>query len=134
MILTIRFPAKSADREAVHKLINGRSQGQIPTAIWAHNDLIALGIIKELKNFGIRVPEDISVVGMDNMALTDMVYPPLTTIAQPRKAMAEKAVRMIIQEIEMKDRYQVENVKMEPELIIRESTANCRGEKEREGL
>ena len=71
---------------------------------------------------------------MDNMALTDMVYPPLTTIAQPRKAMAEKAVKMIIQEIEMKDSYQVENVKMEPELIIRESTASCCGEKEREGL
>ena len=48
--------------------------------------------------------------------------------------MAEKAVKMIIQEIEMKDSYQVENVKMEPELIIRESTASCCGEKEREGL
>ena len=129
-----QVPGKISGQEAVHKLIDGSAQGQIPTAIWAHNDLIALGIIKELKNFGIRVPEDISVVGMDNMALTDMVYPPLTTIAQPRKAMAEKAVRMIIQEIEMKDSYQVENVKMEPELIIRESTASCCGEKEREGL
>ena len=117
---------KISGKEAVHLLLDERKPEEVPTAIWAHNDLVAVGIMKELRKRGIRVPEDISIIGMDNMALTDMVYPPLTTIAQPIKTMAEKAVEMIIKEVELKDGYQAENIKMEPKLIVRSSTARCR--------
>ena len=115
-----QVPGKISGQEAVHKLIDGRSQGQIPTAIWAHNDLIALGIIKELKNFGIRVPEDISVVGMDNMALTDMVYPPLTTIRQNYRVLAETALENVLAQINGE---KVDDVTVVPvELIERKTT------------
>ncbi len=110
---------------AVRQFVDGREEADIPTAIWAHNDIVAVGIIKELQRRKIRVPEDISVIGMDNMILTDMVSPSLTTIGQPIEKMAVRSVDMLLQEIELKEQYVPETVRMEPELVLRESTAPC---------
>lgn len=110
---------------AAHQFLDGRELADIPTAIWAHNDFVAIGIIKELQRRKIQVPEEVSVIGMDNMFLTDMICPSLTTIGQPIETMATKAVDMLLKEIELKDRYVPENIRMEPELVIRESTFAC---------
>ncbi len=107
--------------DAVRYFVDGRDRSEVPTAIWAHNDNVAIGIIKELHRRGIRIPQEMSVVGMDNISLTDMIYPPLTTIGQPVPKMAEKAVAMLVKEIESKGGYKAETIVMEPELVIRES-------------
>lgn len=73
-----------------------------PTAIFCFNDDIAIGAIHEIKNQGLRVPEDISVVGFDNIKVTAYMDPPLTTIDQPANEMGRKAVEVVLQLINKK--------------------------------
>lgn len=70
------------------------------TAIVAGNDLIALGAVQSLRALGKRVPKDVSVVGFNGMALSDMFDPPLTTVAIPHKNLGEQAARVLVEEME----------------------------------
>lgn len=90
------------------------------TAIWAQNDLMAVGVLKQLKRKGFRVPEQMSVMGMDNIQLCEMIVPSLTTISQPFQAMCEKAVEMIFQQ--KTEQLQEKRVVLDPTLVVREST------------
>ena len=65
-----------------------------PTAVFCFNDLTALGAIGAIQSAGLRVPQDISVVGFDDIALSSSLYPPLTSIAQDKEQMAKLAVDM----------------------------------------
>lgn len=91
------------------------------TAIWAQNDLMALGVQKELMTNNIKIPEDISLMGMDNIGVVQMVKPSLTTISQPFKEMCEKAIELIILQNDDKE-IREKMIKLEPSLIIGEST------------
>lgn len=66
------------------------------TAVVAFNDLLALGVFRGLQAAGIRVPNDISVVGFDNTYLCDYLYPPLTTVATPRVELATAVLEMLL--------------------------------------
>lgn len=90
-----------------------------PSAIIAVNDITAVGIINGLKEEGFRIPEDFSVAGFDNIELSAMITPSLTTVDQPGFKTGEVAANIIIDRIEGK---KSEKVKIEPELIIRAST------------
>ena len=68
-----------------------------PTAIFAANDDMAAGVLRIAHARGIRVPEDLSVAGFDDIALAQQVYPRLTTIKQPLEAMAERAAELLIE-------------------------------------
>ncbi|MFD8726038.1 LacI family DNA-binding transcriptional regulator [Streptomyces sp. NPDC059629] len=67
-----------------------------PTAIFTGNDLQALGVYEAARELGLRIPEDLSVVGFDDLPLARWVGPPLTTVRQPLTEMAEVAARMVI--------------------------------------
>ncbi len=67
-----------------------------PTAIFASNDLTAFGALEAIKEYGLRVPRDISVIGFDDIPMASQVFPPLTTIRQPLAEMGRAAVRMMI--------------------------------------
>ena len=67
-----------------------------PTAIFASNDLAAFGALEAIKEHGLRVPRDISVIGFDDIPMASQVFPPLTTIRQPLAEMGRAAVRMMI--------------------------------------
>ncbi|NQZ80419.1 MAG: LacI family DNA-binding transcriptional regulator [Colwellia sp.] len=73
-----------------------------PTAIFCFNDDIAIGAIHEIKKHGLRVPDDISVVGFDNIKVSAYIDPPLTTIDQPAYDMGRKAVEVVLQQIKKK--------------------------------
>lgn len=73
-----------------------------PTAIFCFNDDIAIGAIHEIKKHGLRVPQDISVVGFDNIKVSAYIDPPLTTIDQPAYEMGRKAVEVVLQRIKNK--------------------------------
>ena len=60
---------------------------QRPTAVIAYNDVVAIGVIKGLRRAGVRVPDDVSVIGFDNIVLPEIVEPELTTVAAPLRAM-----------------------------------------------
>lgn len=69
---------------------------QPPTAIFATNDLAAFGVMEAVKEHGLRVPQDISVIGFDDIPMASQVFPPLTTVRQPLAEMGRAAVRMMI--------------------------------------
>ncbi len=96
-------------------------QNERPTAVWAQNDLMAAGVLKGLIKTGINVPEEMSILGMDNAEIPEMVHPSLSTIAQPIKEMAETAVDMLIN----RQIYEIRGQRMlllDPTLVVREST------------
>lgn len=90
------------------------------TAIFCQNDIMAFGIYREAIKNNIHIPDDLSIVGYDNILLTDIVYPGLTTINQPIKGIGEESVRILIEAINNKD-HQPETKELYPSLVIRES-------------
>jgi len=86
----------------------------------ASNDIVAIGMMKSFKKAGIVIPNDISIIGYDDIPAAEMVTPSLTTIAQPLKEMGTKAFELIIDKIENKDDTR-EEIILIPQLIERES-------------
>jgi len=93
-----------------------------PDAILTMNDIMAMGVLKHLKECKIQVPEDISVAGYDDLIYTPLLETPLTTVQQPMEQMCKKAVDILINKIENPDSIN-EKILLRPELIIRNSTA-----------
>jgi len=95
----------------------------VPTAIVAADDGMAVGVLKAISKSGLKVPEDISVAGFDDIELADYTIPSLTTIRQPVREMAEIAANMLIKMIEGEPLSESEKyISLEPMLIIRDST------------
>jgi LacI family transcriptional regulator, galactose operon repressor len=92
-----------------------------PTAIFALNDLMALGALGAAAEAGYSVPRDLAVVGYDDLELARFTNPPLTTIAQPKKEIGAQAVNLLVDRISHKDR-PPRRVVLPPELIVRRST------------
>jgi LacI family transcriptional regulator len=95
------------------------------TALFAFNDLAAIGAISALREVGLRVPEDVSVIGFDDLPMATFSTPQLTTIRQPLERMGQVAARTLISRIESKARHQAIIV-VEPQLIVRASTGPVR--------
>jgi DNA-binding LacI/PurR family transcriptional regulator len=91
------------------------------TALFAYNDLSAIGAIWAFQEVGLCVPQDISVVGFDDLPLAVFSNPQLTTIRQPMQQMGHIAAKTLIDQIEKKAEFQSEIV-IEPELVVRAST------------
>ncbi|MBW8351542.1 LacI family transcriptional regulator [Bacillus sp. IITD106] len=105
-------------REVFRKIVQ---RGKVPTGIFACNDLIAVGVIQEAKEMGLKIPDDLSIVGFDNTILATTTVPGLTTIAQPITEMGKRVVDVIIREIKEKNQTK-ERILFKPELIIRGTT------------
>jgi LacI family transcriptional regulator, repressor for deo operon, udp, cdd, tsx, nupC, and nupG len=95
------------------------------TAIVCGSDLMALGAIRGVRSLGLEVPDDVSVVGYDDSAFVAFTDPPLTTVHQSVQAMAEAAVRALIDEINGQPAPRTEYV-FRPELVVRGSTTRVR--------
>ncbi len=95
-----------------------------PTAVFAGNDQQALGVYEAARNLGLRIPEDLSVVGFDDLPAARWVGPPLTTVRQPLVEMAAAAARIVIGLARGDDRTRMTNrVELATELVVRSSTA-----------
>ena len=92
------------------------------TAVWAQNDLMGIGIMAGLHDLGYRVPDRLSVVGVDDIEACRMVRPKLTTIRQPFEAMSAAAVDLLIRQRELGTRL-LEQIVLPPELVVRQSSA-----------
>jgi LacI family xylobiose transport system transcriptional regulator len=93
-----------------------------PTAIFAGSDLQALGVLEAVRGLGLRVPDDLSLVGYDDIPLAKWVSPRLTTIRQPLKRMAEEASRLVIR-MSKAPLESVPRMDLATSLVVRESTA-----------
>ncbi|WEX08766.1 LacI family DNA-binding transcriptional regulator [Chelativorans sp. AA-79] len=97
-----------------------------PTAIFAANDEMAFGAINELRVMGLGVPGDVSVVGFDDIFLSQAFYPPLTTVSQPRIAIGREAMRLLL-EVMRGESHVGEIIMMPTAFQTRGSTAPMRG-------
>lgn len=92
------------------------------TALVCFNDIAAIGAIRGLRDLGLRVPEDISVIGFDDIKAAAFLSPGLTTIRQPLAEMGRFAAQCLVNRLNRTEEYR-EQVAFEPELVVRESTA-----------
>jgi LacI family transcriptional regulator len=103
-----------------------------PTAIFVHNDTMALGVYRAVYELGLTIPNDISIVGSDDLELAHFVHPPLTTVGIPIKQLAEIGVDLLIKRINevIKHGSDIDivhqKIVLEPKLIIRDSTASLK--------
>ena len=93
-----------------------------PTAIFATNDLMALGAVEAALDQGLRVPGDLSVAGLDDIMLGAHVRPPLTTVAIPKQELAKQAIELLLRYIDGVESEPV-SLTVRPHLVIRHSTA-----------
>jgi LacI family repressor for deo operon, udp, cdd, tsx, nupC, and nupG len=91
-----------------------------PTALFAGNDEMAMGAIKAAKSKGLRVPEDLSVVGFDDIQFASIFEPALTTVAQPTFDMGQKAMRLLLKLIKDEE-IEKDQFILPDKLIVRES-------------
>jgi DNA-binding LacI/PurR family transcriptional regulator len=96
------------------------------TALFAYNDISAIGAIRAIQEQGLRVPQDISIIGFDDIPGAAFNNPSLTTVRQPLNRMGEVAAQSLLERIEGKKEYPNE-IAIEPELVVRESTAKAPG-------
>lgn len=92
----------------------------LPTAIFASNDLSAFGVMEAARERGLRIPEDISSMGFDDIPQASLMHPKLTTVHQPLEQMGRVAARMLLEAIEQPDR-PPRRVTLATRLVIRDS-------------
>jgi DNA-binding LacI/PurR family transcriptional regulator len=109
-----------AGYEACNRLLDGRVSPK-PTAIVAANDLIAIGVLMNLNERKLSVPDTIAIAGYDDISLAKAVYPPLTTVREHIEKKAKIAVQLLIERIK-NSRKRNREVVLEPELVVRGST------------
>ncbi len=116
----IRLPTVEAGLDLATELLD--RSGRLPTAVFAHNDSMAIGAIGAFRERGLEVPADISVVGYNDVPLTDQLRPPLTTIRLPGYELGRLAAELVLTRIDGVEST-AEKVVLAPELVVRQSTA-----------
>ena len=104
-----------------------------PTAIFCFNDEMAMGVLETAKRRRIRVPDDLSVVGFDDIRFARYTDPPLTTVAQPMRAIGEGTVRLLLQILHGDGTAAPESITMPHTLTVRSSTAPPRAKQHLKG-
>jgi LacI family transcriptional regulator len=99
-----------------------------PDAIFAANDMLALGIIQGLSGTGVRVPEDVAIIGYDDIVFSAAAAIPLTSVRQPSRRMGSTAATLLIEELADPEGFRPRSIVYEPQLIVRSSTAKSSGE------
>ena len=98
-----------------------------PTALLCYNDMMAIGVMKGLQQAGIRIPDDVSVTGFDNIVFSAYTTPPLTTLDQPKRFIGAEAARLLLELLDAPLSEQLSNHqnvrRLKGQLLIRESTA-----------
>lgn len=111
------LPTMSGGLTATEEVLRQR-----PTAVLAYNDLLAIGLIRGLTQAGVRVPEQISIIGFDNVFGSDFCTPPLTTVASPLRAMGTAAFRELHRAIRGEPMSSHAIVSLTAQLVVRGST------------
>src|ERR671934_2446878 len=124
------LPDPALEVEAVPEIAPGRAAAEQlldlpepPTAIFAFNDNIAIGAIQAARARGLRVPEELSVVGFDDVEPATIVTPTLTTVRQPLAEMGRTGVSLLMRLLE-RQRFETLHVELATRLVVRESTSS----------
>ena len=109
-------------REAARDLLS--AEGPRPTAIFVGNDIMALGVIRGAHDCGLRVPDDISVCGFDDIAMAEVTIPALTTIHQPKYEIGVQSTQILLQKIRRESADVVHKV-LDTAIIFRDTVAHA---------
>jgi DNA-binding LacI/PurR family transcriptional regulator len=109
---------EEAGASAARELLAGP---ELPTAVFAANDMVAAGLLGEFDRAGVKVPEEVSIVGYDNISIAHLAHVALTTVDQPRTEMGRMALELLLERIEQRRASVVRLV--EPTLVVRSTTA-----------
>jgi len=93
-----------------------------PTGVFCANDLLALGLLQRSIHLGLRVPDDLAIVGYDDIEFAEAAAVPLTSVAQPRDLLGRTAVELLLAEVEAGTDHEHRQVVFTPELVVRSST------------
>jgi LacI family transcriptional regulator len=128
LVLETDSLSASAGRQAAEQLA-ALPASRRPTGVFCANDLIALGLLQELVRRDLRVPEDIAVVGYDDIDNAAVAVVPLSSVRQPRELLGRTAAELLFQEIDEGTGHRHRQVVFEPELVVRASSDLRRGRK-----
>jgi LacI family transcriptional regulator len=107
--------------DAVKKIL---ALKKMPSAIFCANDLLAFGVMRGLLDAGIRIPEDVSLLGYDDIAFGNSAAVPLSSISQPAYQLGVTAAELLISECEENEVHAHQQIKFQPQLVMRASTSN----------
>lgn len=118
-----RVVAGQMTTDAGHSAIEAAlAEGNLPSAILCANDLLALGAMRAIRRAGLRIPQDVSIVGYDDIDFAASAAVPLTTLRQPKYELGVAAARMVISEFMHPASHAHQQVRFQPQLVVREST------------
>lgn len=119
--VTLRTSSNGAYMDMLEYL---KKKPKLPTAYFADNDMIALGAMKALREMGYRIPEDVSIVGFDDLPFSEIASPALTTLRVPNKEMGRMAVRRVAEMIDGIAADAVTKTQVCPRIIYRSTVKN----------
>ena len=97
-----------------------------PTAIFVTNNLMTVGALRALHDLGVRVPDELSIVGFDDLDLAQLLMPPLTVVERPMEEQGALAMRLLLRRLRESDDVQARRIVLETKLVVRGSTARPR--------
>ncbi|HHG3595727.1 TPA: substrate-binding domain-containing protein [Vibrio parahaemolyticus] len=98
-------------------------RGTLPSSIFVSNDMMAMGVINAANELGIKVPDDLSIIGYDDIHIAKFMSPSLTTIHQPKYRLGQAAVETLVRRLDDKSN-EAQVVQLEPTLVVRNSVTN----------
>ena len=108
----------------IDQLERARVEKKLPTVLFTLNDNTAIEVYRWCKQVSLRIPEELSILGFDNVSLADLLSPPLTTIAQPIGYLAEAAIKQLITRMRSKEPIKhINSIHVPTELVIRSSVS-----------
>jgi LacI family transcriptional regulator len=119
-VMTTTALSVSEGRSAGERMAGLPSSAR-PTAAMCANDILALGLLQQCVSIGVRVPEDLAIVGYDDIEFAAAAAVPLTSVRQPRRQLGESAADLLFAEVSEPD-HQHRQVTFTPELVVRAST------------
>ncbi|MCL8017228.1 LacI family DNA-binding transcriptional regulator [Streptomyces sp. AS02] len=125
------FPVHGASLETAYEAVEHAlplfgAAGRLPTAVITSTDAIALGVMQALRDRGLRVPQDVSVVGIDDIPQAAHAHPTLTTVALPKRRMARQATALLLAAIAGEPLSGADSSLLSPEIVSRASTTPVR--------
>jgi LacI family transcriptional regulator len=120
MVIEVEGFGKEHGYDGMRYFLNMK-EDERPTGVFAGTDMFAVGALKAIRESGLKVPSDISIVGFDNIELSSFLEVPLTTIDQQKDKIGEIAGNMLLDLIEHKEEDIPHQIVIEPRLIVRES-------------
>ena len=111
-----------ADGRRAGARILGLPRRRRPTAVVCANDLLALGLLQQMTQRGVAVPDELAIVGYDDIDFAAAAAVPLTSVSQPRHLIGRAAVELLLEEAESPDGHVHRHVQFDPELVVRQSS------------